>query len=110
MVVFEVGLRIAGDNEPGRLRHGWNISVEICPCHSDERAAPYVLSSFQHGHWNAPPHELVRHHRARWTTAYYNHAAIVTYAGTLEIVRLACLASSGRGRHGVACLGHCYRS
>src|SRR6266852_2888852 len=79
IVVFEVGLRIAGDNEPGRLCHGRKMSIEIPSRDPNERAALYVLSSFQHRHWNALPHELVRRHRPCRATAYDNHAAIVTH-------------------------------
>jgi hypothetical protein len=56
------------------------MSIEIPASHPDERAALYILSSFQHRHWDTLPHELVRSHRACWATAYHNHAAIVTHA------------------------------
>ena len=102
IVVFEIGFRIAGDDESGRLRHGRKMSIEISSRHPDERAALYVRASFQHRHWNALPDELVRRHRTCWATAYDNYAAIVTHAYPRNLSTFACVASFGRGRHGAA--------
>src|SRR5262249_32869434 len=96
-----VGFRIAGNDEPSRLRHGRKMSIEIPSRDPDESTALYALASFQHRHWNALAHELVRGHRPCRTTAYDNHAAIVTHAIPSKLLRLACLASFGRGRYGV---------
>src|SRR5205823_2391682 len=70
IVVFEIGLRIAGDNETARRCHSWKASIEIPSRHPDERAALYVLASFQHRHGDAFAHQLVRRHRACRAAAY----------------------------------------
>src|SRR5262249_10530118 len=80
VVVFDVGLRIASDDESTRLGHGRKMSIEISSRHPEEHTALDVLSGFQHRHWNALPHEHVGGHRACRATAYDNHAAIVTHA------------------------------
>src|SRR4051812_297763 len=93
IIVFEVGLGIAGDDEPVRLRHGWKTSKEISARQPDERAMLDVLSGLQHRDWNALADKLVRRHCACWAAAYDNNAAIVTHpiSSKLSLPRVSSL-------------------
>src|SRR3954447_13898865 len=101
IIVFEVGLGIAGDDEPVRLRHGRKTSKEISARQPDEGAMLDILSGLQHRDWNTLADKLVRRHCARWAAAYDNNAAIVTHPISSKLLCLACLASFGGTRHGV---------
>jgi len=101
IIVFEVGLGIAGDDET-RPPSSWVEDVERDFCRQpDERAMLDVLSGLQHRNWNALADKLVRRHCACWAAAYDNNAAIVTHPISRNFSASRVLASFGGTRHGV---------